>query len=79
MSLSSPVRTFRSGTSKCIYVEKDHLIKGQPAIVVQQEGRPAYRFRRVLIVDGPAVIEQRDGTAYLYCDGEVEGMKRDED
>ena len=80
MTDSLGFQTFKAGTTKVIFVEKLRLDAGKPAIVVQVEGRPAFRFRRVILLDGPAVVEQRGGgdtgepaTAYLYTEGEVEG------
>lgn len=79
MSDSLGFQTFRAGVAKVIFVEVSRLKAGKAAIVVKVEGRPAYRFRRVILVDGPAVVEQRDSpdghTAYLYTEGEVEGRK----
>jgi hypothetical protein len=76
-------QVFKAGDSKVIFVEKARLDAGKPAIVVQVPGRPAFRFKRVILVDGPAIVEQRGGgdsgeppTAYLYTHGEVEGRHK---
>jgi hypothetical protein len=65
---------FRAGPMKAIFVEKDRLKADEPAVVVRVEGRPLFRFRRLLL-SGPAVIEQRNGEAWLYTQEEVEGVK----
>ncbi len=64
---------FRNGW-KSVFIEKDRLKADLPAVVVKVDGRPLFRFRRLLI-SGPAVIEQRDGEAWLYTEEEVEGSK----
>jgi hypothetical protein len=67
---------FRPGPVKAIFVEKDRLKADEPAIVVRVEGRPPYRFR-LLLIDGPAIVSQREGEAWLYTEGAVEGRQEE--
>lgn len=70
---------FREGRGKWLFVEKNRLAAGKPAVVVKDGDRPLFRFRRALLL-GPSIMEQRpDGTVWLYTEDAVEGRREEEE